>query len=40
MTDDDLPQRLTDAEAARALAGGRHQVIGLLVPDLDTSYIG
>jgi LacI family transcriptional regulator len=23
---------------ARALAGGRHQVIGLLVPDLDTSY--
>lgn len=25
---------------ARALAGGRHQVIGLLVPDLDTSYIG
>ena len=25
---------------ARALAGGRHQVIGLLVPDLDTSYVG
>ncbi len=25
---------------ARALAGGRRQVIGLLVPDLDTSYIG
>jgi LacI family transcriptional regulator len=25
---------------ARALAGGRHQVIGLLVPELDTSYIG
>jgi LacI family transcriptional regulator len=25
---------------ARALAGGRHQVIGLLVRDLDTSYIG
>jgi LacI family transcriptional regulator len=25
---------------ARALAGGRHQVIGLLVPDLDTSYMG
>jgi LacI family transcriptional regulator len=23
---------------ARALAGGRHQIIGLLVPDLDTSY--
>src|SRR5688572_9076244 len=25
---------------ARVLAGGRHQVIGLLVPDLDTSYVG
>jgi LacI family transcriptional regulator len=25
---------------ARALAGGRHQVIGLLVPELDTSYVG
>jgi len=25
---------------ARALAGGKHQVVGLLVPDLDTSYIG
>ncbi len=25
---------------ARVLAGGRTQVIGLLVPDLDTSYIG
>jgi LacI family transcriptional regulator len=25
---------------ARALAGGRRQVIGLLVPDLDTSYVG
>ncbi len=25
---------------ARGLAGGRYQVIGLLVPDLDTSYIG
>ncbi len=25
---------------ARALAGGKQQVIGLLVPDLDTSYIG
>lgn len=25
---------------ARALAGGLHQVIGLLVPDLDTSYVG
>jgi LacI family transcriptional regulator len=25
---------------ARALAGGKHQVIGLLVPDLDTSYVG
>jgi len=25
---------------ARVLAGGRNQVIGLLVPDLDTSYIG
>jgi LacI family transcriptional regulator len=25
---------------ARALAGGRHQVVGLLVPNLDTSYIG
>jgi LacI family transcriptional regulator len=25
---------------ARALAGGRHQVIGLLVPALDTSYVG
>ena len=25
---------------ARGLAGGRYQVVGLLVPDLDTSYIG
>ena len=25
---------------ARVLAGGRHQVIGLLVPELDTSYMG
>jgi LacI family transcriptional regulator len=25
---------------ARALAGGRYHVVGLLVPDLDTSYIG
>jgi LacI family transcriptional regulator len=25
---------------ARALAGGKHQVVGLLVPDLDTSYTG
>nr|MBA3275552.1 LacI family DNA-binding transcriptional regulator [Chloroflexia bacterium] len=25
---------------ARVLAGGRTQVVGLLVPDLDTSYIG
>lgn len=25
---------------ARVLAGGRHQVIGLLVPELDTSYVG
>jgi LacI family transcriptional regulator len=25
---------------ARGLAGGRYEVVGLLVPDLDTSYIG
>jgi LacI family transcriptional regulator len=25
---------------ARGLAGGRYQVVGLLVPDLDTSYVG
>jgi LacI family transcriptional regulator len=25
---------------ARGLAGGRYQVVGLVVPDLDTSYIG
>ena len=45
----DTRERVVDAMArtgyvvnreARALAGGRHQVIGLLVPDLDTSYIG